>query len=82
MIATYTKGRWSAFISPTVALMVPLAPIDGDEEHMVTIICPDHPMLARQRMIGWNAEGMWAETVSYIDARYADDERKDDDDEG
>jgi hypothetical protein len=56
--------------------------MDGDAEHMVTVLCPGHPTLSRQRTIGWNAEGMWAEAVSYINARHADDERKDNDDEG
>lgn len=82
MIAVYTKGRWSAFISPTAALHVPLAPMDGDAEHMVTVICPGHATLARQRMIGWNAEGMWKDMVKYVDQRDADDREGDEDDEG
>jgi hypothetical protein len=82
VIATYTKGRWSVFISPTAALHVPLAPMDGDAEHMVTIICPGHETLSKQRMIGWNPESMWDGAVKYVDERDADDEKDEDDDEG
>jgi len=73
VIAVYTRGRWSAFISPTATLHVPLAPMDGDAEHMVTVICEGHPTLALQRMIGWNAQKMWAEMIKYVDTRHADD---------
>jgi len=73
MIATYTQGRWSAFISPTAELHIPLAPLDGDDEHMLTIICPDHPTLAVQRMIAWNAQNMWSFAIEYVDERHADD---------
>jgi hypothetical protein len=76
VIATYTKGRWSAFISPTAALHVPLAPMDGDAEHMVTCICEGHPTLALQRMIGWNARGMWMDAMDYVNERNADDKEK------
>jgi hypothetical protein len=74
VIATYTRGRWSAFISPTVELLVPLAPMDGDAEHLVTILCPGHPTLSTQQMIGWDAEGMWKNAIEYIDDRHTDDE--------
>lgn len=74
VIATYTKGRWSAFISPTAALHVPLAPMDGDAEHMVTIICSGHATLAKQRMIGWSPESMWKTAIEYVDERHEDDE--------
>lgn len=73
MIATYTQGRWSAFISPTAALHMPLAPMNGDEEHMLTVICPGHPELEEQRTIGWAADDMWNFAIKYVDERHADD---------
>jgi hypothetical protein len=79
VIAVYTMGRWAAFISPSVTLHVPLAPMDGDAEHICTVYHDGtHDLPNPQRVIGWSPATMWVDMIKYVDERHADDCDKED----